>query len=149
MILPLGLRSALLCSALWLYVVSLSYDFGFVALSSVLLLLNICRRRVWNVDDGAGVGILNGYGNGGIAGAGTDSDSDSDSDSGLIQCSVPVAGAALQVLAIVFGGRVVRIALMESRIAGRTMHHMRLAVHHVAHGIVTVSGGTWMRCINC
>lgn len=132
--------------------VSLSYDFGFVALSCVLLLLlllllNICRRRIWNVD----AGILNGYGNDGIAGTdtGTDPDTDTGTDSGPIQCSVSVAGAALQVLAIVFGGRVMRIALMESRIAGRTMHHMRLAVHHVAHGIVTVSGGTWMRCINC
>lgn len=55
----------------------------------------------------------------------------------------------LQVLAVVLGGRVMRIALVEARISGRTVHHMRLAVHHVAHGVVAISGGTWMRCIDC
>lgn len=62
---------------------------------------------------------------------------------------VSVASVALQVLSVVFSWRVVGIALMEAGISRRTMHHMRLTVHHITHGIMTITGGTWMRCINC
>lgn len=45
----------------------------------------------------------------------------------------------LQMVAIVLG-RIVGVTLVEARIAGWPLHHVRLAIHHVTHRLRTVSG---------
>lgn len=51
----------------------------------------------------------------------------------------------LQVMAVVFGWRIVCVALMKAGITGWPLHHMRLTVHHVAHCFWTV--GSRRTCV--
>lgn len=54
--------------------------------------------------------------------------------------NLPTNRLPLQVMAVVFGWWIVRVALMKAWIAWWPLHHMRLTVHHVAHRFWTVGG---------